>query len=105
VDQKAFDALLRQLLPKLQAKFDALSFPVECVTMKWFMGVFVHSGLPTETLMFLWDLFIFFGRPSVREVHVFAPALRCSSSCLFMLAFVMVMYLFCFPLRRCGHSF
>eukprot|EP00013_Stygamoeba_regulata_P013224 CAMPEP_0177688730 /NCGR_PEP_ID=MMETSP0447-20121125/34805_1 /TAXON_ID=0 /ORGANISM="Stygamoeba regulata, Strain BSH-02190019" /LENGTH=1131 /DNA_ID=CAMNT_0019199033 /DNA_START=238 /DNA_END=3633 /DNA_ORIENTATION=+ len=70
VDQGAFDELLRQVLPKLQSKFDEISFPVSCVTMKWFMGAFVHSGLPTDTLIALWDLFIFHGADILFDISL-----------------------------------
>lgn len=57
LDQKVFEALVEQRLPKVHAHLAELDFPLESVTYQWFLCLFVNS-LPLETTLRIWDCFL-----------------------------------------------
>ncbi|GBG24943.1 TBC1 domain family member 8B [Hondaea fermentalgiana] len=57
VDQRVFESLVKQKLPKLYAHLESFEFPLEFVTYQWFLCLFVNS-LPLETTLRIWDCFL-----------------------------------------------
>lgn len=57
VDQRVFESLVKQRLPRLHAHLESLEFPLEFVTYQWFLCLFVNS-LPLETTLRIWDCFL-----------------------------------------------
>jgi len=55
VDNSVFDQLVKSRLPKLHTHMTTIGFPLESLSLRWFMCVFTESGLPTETMLLIWD--------------------------------------------------
>ena len=56
---------LSATLPKLYSHLQQVGFPLDTITTKWFMCLFAETGMPTETLLRIWDSFFLYGADEV----------------------------------------
>jgi len=54
IDQGVFGALLAKKLPDVNRKLKKLTIPIEPLTVKWFLSLYVNT-LPAQTVLRIWD--------------------------------------------------
>ena len=57
VDRDLLRILLQKRYPKITTHLDNVCFPLETLSLRWFMCMFSASGLPTDTVLRIWDHF------------------------------------------------
>ena len=69
IDQRVFESLLEERLPKLDAHIKKYSVPLAPITYQWFLCLFVNT-LPLECTLRVWDLFLHEGTKALFRVGI-----------------------------------
>jgi len=67
IDQRVFESLVEQRLPKLYNHLQEHQLPLASVTYQWFLCLFVNA-LPLETTLHVWDCFLHEGAKALFRI-------------------------------------
>ena len=60
IDQAVFLDLIKEKLPQVYVKFQSLEFPLQPLTINWFLCLYIHA-VPLETTLRIWDVMFYEG--------------------------------------------
>ena len=69
IDQRVFESLLAERLPRLDAHLKKYSVPLAPITYQWFLCLFVNT-LPLECTLRVWDAFLHEGAKALFRVGI-----------------------------------